>query len=216
MSNAFKILMNSLFGVMTRVEKFKNFKIVANENEVDKQVKKPNFNSRNIINQNLGILEMEKLSITYSYPTLIATVILQNSKAHIYNYLYEIYPKLFRDDYKVLCMDTDSIHAKLNMTHERYIEILENNKDLFGKHIGHIEPEYLKNPIQEAVFLSSKSYSYICKNDISDNKHKSKYIILHTKGILNSYSQQYIDHDLFKQTLLNNDKLGKIFLILFQ
>ena len=30
--------------------------------------------------------------------------------------------------------------------------------------------------------------------------------VLHTKGILNSYSQQFIDHDLFKQTLLNNDK----------
>ena len=34
--------------------------------------------------------------------------------------------------------------------------------------------------------------------------------ILHIKGIMNSYSQQYIDHNLFKQTLLNNDKLEKI------
>ena len=41
MSNTFKILANSLFGVMmTRVEKFKNFKIVTNEQQVDKQVKK--------------------------------------------------------------------------------------------------------------------------------------------------------------------------------
>ena len=56
------------------------------------------------------------------------------------------------------------------------------------------------------MLLSSKSYSYICKNDIPNNKHK----ILHTKGILNSYSQQYIDHNLFKQTLLNNNKPQKI------
>ena len=41
MSNTFKILANSLFGVtLTRCERFKNFKIVANENQVDKQVKK--------------------------------------------------------------------------------------------------------------------------------------------------------------------------------
>ena len=33
--------------------------------------------------------------------------------------------------------------------------------------------------------------------------------MLHTKGILNSYSQ-YIDHNLFTETLLNNDKPGKI------
>ena len=107
-------------------------------------------------------------------------------------------------------MDTDSIYAKINMTHEKYIEILENNKDLFGKHVGQMEPEYLNNPIQEGVFLSSKSYSYICKNDIEDNKHKMKSNVLHTKGISDSYSKQYIDHNLFKQPLLNNDKPEKI------
>ena len=58
--------------------------------------------------------------------------------------------------------------------------------------------------------MSSKSYSYICKNDVEDNKHKMKNNALHTKGIMNSYSQKYIDHNLFKQTLLNNDKPEKI------
>ena len=38
MSLTYKILANSLFGVMmTRVEKFKDFKIVTNEEEVDKR-----------------------------------------------------------------------------------------------------------------------------------------------------------------------------------
>ena len=89
MSNKFKILANSLFGVtMTRCEKCKNFKIVTTEEQIDKQVKKPNFNSRNIVNKNLSILEMEKLSVVYSYPILIGSIILQNSKVHMYNYLY--------------------------------------------------------------------------------------------------------------------------------
>ena len=90
---------------------------------------------------------MEKLSVIYSYPISIGSIILQNSKVHMYNYLYKIYPNLFGDDYKVLYMDTDSIYAKLNMTHEEYIKILEKNKDLFGKDIGQIELEYLDNPI---------------------------------------------------------------------
>ena len=106
---------------------------------------------------------MEKSSVVYSYPILISSII---QRVHMYNYLYKIYPKLFGDDFKVLYMDTDSIYAKLNMTHERYIEVLENYKDLFGKDIGQIEPECLDNPIQEGVFLSSKCYSYICKNGI--------------------------------------------------
>ena len=211
MSNTFKILANSLFGVtMTRCERFKNFKIVTTKNQVDKQTNKPNFNSRNIINDNLTILEMEKTPVVYSYPILIGSIILQNSKVHMYNYLYNIYPKLFKNDYKVLYMDTDSIYAKLNMTHEEYIEILQKNKNLFGREIGQMELEYLHNPIQEGIFLSSKSYSYICKNDIDDNEHKMKNNVLHTKGILNSYSQQYIDHNLFKETLLNKDKPQKI------
>ena len=67
MSNTFKILANSLFGVMmTRCEKFKDFKIVTTESQVDKQIKKPNFSCRNIINENLTILEMEK-NICYIY-----------------------------------------------------------------------------------------------------------------------------------------------------
>ena len=33
-------------------------------------------------------------------------------------------------------MDTDSIYAKLNMNHEEYVKILENNKDLFGNNLG--------------------------------------------------------------------------------
>ena len=213
MSNTFKILMNSLFGVltMTRVERFKNFKIVTTEEQVDKYVKKPNYNSRNIVNKNLSILEMEKTSVVYSYPILIGSIILQNSKVHMYNYLYKIYPKLFKD-YKVLYMDTDSIYAKLNMTHEKYLEILDNNKNFFGSDIGQIkpEPELLNNPIEEGIFLSSKSYSYICKNDIENNKHKMKNNILHTKGISDSFSKQYIDHILFKETLLNNSKPEKI------
>ena len=57
MSNTFKILANSLFGVMiTRCEKFKDFKIVTKESQVDKQIKNPNFSCRNIINENLTIL----------------------------------------------------------------------------------------------------------------------------------------------------------------
>ena len=56
MSNTFNILANSLFGVMlTEVDKFKDFKIVTKESQVDKQIKKPNFSCRNIIYENLTI-----------------------------------------------------------------------------------------------------------------------------------------------------------------
>ena len=130
MSLTFKILMNSLFVVMmTKVQNFKDFKIVTREDQVDKLTIKPNFISRNNINEDLSISEMAKMSVIYSYPILIGSIILQNSKVHMYNYLCKIYPRLFGNDYKILYMDTDSIYAKINMNYEKYLKILENNKD---------------------------------------------------------------------------------------
>ena len=210
MSSTFKILANSLFGVMmTRCEKFKDFKIVTKESQVDKQIKKPNFSCRNIINENLTILEMEKTSDTYNYPILIGSIILQNSKAHMFNYLYKIYPRLF-GNYKVLYMDTDSVYAKLNISHNKYLKILEENKNLFDKFIGMMEPECIDNPIKEFISLSSKCCSYLCKNDIENNKNKLKNNIVHSKGISSFYKNKYIDHAFFKKTLIENIKSDKI------
>ena len=211
MSLTFKILANSLFGVMmTRVRNFKDFKIASIEDQVDKLTIKANFVTRSNVNKILSIVEMAKLSVVYSYPILIGSIILQNSKVHMYNYLYKIYSKIFGDDYKVLYMDTDSIYAKLNMNYEKYLQILKKHENLFGKNLGQMNPENLFNQIKEGTFLSSKSYSYICKNDFSKNENKMKNNILHTKGISNYYTQQYINHNLSKQTLLNNNKPEKI------
>ena len=152
---------------------------------------------------------MEKTSVTYNYPILIGSIILQNSKVHMFNYLYKIYPRLF-GNYTVLYMDTDSTYAKLNISHDEYLKILEENKDLFDENIGMMEPEQLDNPIKEFISLSSKCYSYICKNNIENNKNKLKNNIVHSKGISNSYKNKYIDHTLFKKTLLENIKPDKI------
>ena len=127
----------------------------------------------------------------------------------MFNYLYKFYPRLF-GDYKVLYMDTDSIYAKLNISHNEYLNILEENKDLFGKNIGMMEPECINNPIKEFISLSSKSYSYICKNDIENNKNKLENNIVHSKGISNSYENKYIDHMSFEKTLIENMKPDKI------
>ena len=152
---------------------------------------------------------MEKTSVTYNYPILIGSIILQNSKVHMFNYLYKIYPKLF-GNYKVLYMDTDSIYAKLNISYEEYLKILEDNKDLFGKDIGQNELDCIDNPIKEFTSLSSKSYSYLRKNDIENKNNKLKNNIVHSKGIANSYRNKYIDHALFKKTLIENMKPNKI------
>ena len=210
MSLTFKILMNSLFGIMmTKVQNFKDFKIVTLEEQVNRLTSKPNFITRNIINEDLSILEMGKTSIIYSYPILVGSIILQNSKVHMYNYLYKIYPKLF-GTFKMLYMDTDSVFSKLNMPHNEYLKIVKNNPNVFSKNIGCLDSDHFDNKIKEGIFLSSKCYSYICESDIPGNKNKLKNNIIHTEGISDAFSKQYIDHNIFKQTLINNNKPDKI------
>ena len=78
------------------------------------------------------------------------------------------------------------------------------------KNIGQNELEHLINAIKEFIALSSKSYSYLCKNDIENNKNKLKNNIVHSKSFANSYKNKYIDHILFKKTLIENMKPDKI------
>ena len=72
---------------------------------------------------------------------------------------------------------------------------------MFGKNIGQNEPEYTNNPIKEFISLSSKCYSYLCKNDIENNKNKLKNNIVHSKGIANSYKNKHIYHAPFKKNI---------------
>ena len=57
----FKIMMNSFYGsTLTDKTKFKDIKICTTKEQAMKLTKKPNFNSFNIINENLVIVEMSK------------------------------------------------------------------------------------------------------------------------------------------------------------
>ena len=73
-----------------------------------------------------------------------------------------------------------------------------------------MEVEQLDNPIKEFIALSSKCYSYICEKEIKNNKNKLKNNIVHSKGLADSYKNKYIDHSLFKKTLIENMKPDKI------
>ena len=96
MMMTYKILMNSLYGSMlTRVENFRDFKIVTNSKQSDFYTKRSNFNSRVIINEDLTIVEMNKIKCVYNSPILIGSIILQNSKVLLFDYMYNKFPKLF-------------------------------------------------------------------------------------------------------------------------
>ena len=206
MMMTYKILMNSLYGSMlTRVENFRDFKIVTNSKQADFYTKRSNFNSRVIINEDLTIVEMNKIKCVYNSPILIGSIILQNSKVLLFDYMYNKFPKLFgKENMKIGYVDTDSIIFKIkNMKNEEYQNIQNNNPEVFGCKIGLMEDEIDKDDeITEYIGLSSKCYSYITKNNLKDN--------VKTKGISESYKSKYLNHQEFRKVLFDDINLNKV------
>ena len=198
----FKIMMNSFYGsTLTDKTKFKDIKICTTKEHALKLTKKPNFNSFNIINKNLVIIEMSKNKCVFDSPILIGSQVLFNSKCNLYNYMYNIIPDLFgRENIIYSLRDTDSIIYKIkNCSHEKYLETLKNNKNLFNKELGLMENE-IKENINEVISLMSKCYSIQTVNDI--NKIKSK-------GISKNYSDKNHTHEYFKKVLNNKIENNK-------
>ena len=196
MKLCFKIMMNSFYGAtLTDKTKFKDIKICTTKLQAIKLTKKPNFNSFNIINENLVIIEMSKNKCIFDSPILIGSEVLFNSKCNLYNYMYNIIPNLLgRENIIYSLRDTDSIIYKINnCSHEKYLETLKNNKKYFNKELGLMENE-IKENINEVISLMSKCYSIQTVND--KNKIKSK-------GISKNYSEKNHTQKHFKKVLFN-------------
>ena len=162
-----------------------------------------------IINENLIIIELSKKKCVFDSPILIGSQILFNSKCNLYNYMFNIIPKLFsRENIMFGFRDTDSIIYKIkNCPYEKYLKTLEENSNLFGKHMGLMENEIDEN-INEVVSLRSKSNSIQKVSDINikvDNNHKLR----KSKDISNYYREKYHTHEYFKKILFNELNMKK-------
>ena len=114
MELCFKILMNSFYGsTLTDKTRFRYIRICTTKRQALKFTKLPNFHSNKIINENLIIIELSKNKCIFDSPILIGSEVLFNSKCNLYNYLYNIIPKLFgRENITFSFRDTDSITYK--------------------------------------------------------------------------------------------------------
>ena len=176
MELCFKIMMNSFYGsTLTDKTKFRDIKICTTKEQAIKLTKKPNFNSFNIINENLTIIEMNKNKCVFDSPILIGSIVLFNSKCNLYNYTYNIIPELFgRENITFSLRDTDSIIYKIkNCSYENYLKILDNNKNLFSKELGLMENEIDKD-IKEIISLKNGKLQTILqtKDDINNFNDK--------------------------------------------
>ena len=144
---------------------------------------------------------MSKNKCVFDSPILIGSQVLFNSKCNLYNYMYNIIPKLFgRDNIIFSARDTDSIIYKVkNCSHKKYLEIIENNTQYFSEELGLMENERKEN-INEVISLMNKCYSI----QIVDSKNQMK-----VKGISKNYSEKNRTQEYFKKVLFNESENNK-------
>ena len=207
MELCFKILMNSFYGsTLTDKTQFRDIRICTTKRQALKFTKLPNFHSYKIINENLIIIELSKNKCIFDSPVLIGSQVLFNSKCNLYNYMYNIIPKLFgKEDITYSFRDTDSITYKVkNCSHRKYLKILQDNPQYYSKELGIRKNEISEN-INEVTSLRSKCYSIQTVDDI--NKSKSK-------GINKNYCKLKHNHEYFKKYCLIKIKIRKLNIII--
>ena len=140
---------------------------------------------------------------------MIGSQVLFNSKCTLYNYMFNIIPKLLgRENIIYSFRDTDSIIYKIkNCSYEKYLNILKENSNLFGKQLGLMENEINEN-INEVISLRAKSNSIQKLSDINikvDNNHKLR----KSKGINKNYCKKVHTHKYFRKILFNKMNMKK-------
>ena len=217
----YKLMNNSVFGkTMENVRNRVNVKLVTDEKSLGKLVKKANFRSVNIFDENLIAVHMEKTAVRLNKPIQIGMSILDLSKTLMYKFHYEYVKPKWEDRVELLFTDTDSLCYKLR-TNDFFDDISGDTRAWFDtsgyekdhalysvenkKKIGYMKDECCGNQIIRFCGLRSKLYAYEVnrlrngKGEWEHNVEKKK-----CKGIREYVVKKNVTIDDYEECLLSD------------
>ena len=217
----YKLMNNSVFGkTMENVRNRVNVKLVTDEKSLGKLVKKANFRSVNIFDENLIAVHMEKTTVRLNKPIQIGMSILDLSKTLMYKFHYEYVKPKWEDRVELLFTDTDSFCYKLR-TNDFFDDISGDTRAWFDtsgyekdhalysvenkKKIGYMKDECCGNQIIRFCGLRSKLCAYEVnrlrngKGELEHNVEKKK-----CKGIREYVVKKNVTIDDYEECLLSD------------
>ena len=196
---------------MENIRKHRDIKLVTTDKKRSKLVSEPNYNSINLISEDLSIIEMKRTKVKMNKPIYLGLSILEISKTLMYDYMK---PK-YNNDVKLCYMDTDSFIMNIK-TNDFYKDISNDVENRFdssnyevnrplptGKNkkiIGLMKDELGGKIITEFVTLRPKTYSFLTDDGKEDKK---------AKGTKKCVIKKMIKFNDYKKCLLNDEVMLK-------
>ena len=212
----FKLMNNAVLGkTMEYIRKRRDIKLVTTDKKRSKLVSEPNYQTINLILEDLSIIEMKKTKVKMNKPIYLGLSILEISKILMYEFWYVFMKSKYNNNVKLCYMDTDSFIMDIK-TNDFYKDIAndveckfdtsnyEVNRPLpMGKNkktIGLMKDELGGKIITEFVTLRPKTYSYLTDDGKEDKK---------AKGTKKSVIKKMIKFNDYKKCLLNDEVILK-------
>ena len=209
----FKIMCNATYGrTLMNLRKRQNISLINDATKLNDLVKKPNFISSKIFNENLVAVHYIKQKLYMNQPIYVGFSILDLSKYHMYNFHYGFVKNKYGSDAKLLFTDTDSLCYEI--TTDDFYRDMFDNKEQFDlsdmkleqfknsenkKVVGKFKDETQGIPICEFIGLRSKMYS-IKLDDDSEKKT--------AKGIVRNVIKKHLKHENYKQILDSGGRMN--------
>ena len=128
----FKLMNNSVFGkIMEKIRKHRDIKLVKTDKKRSKLVSEPNYQTINLISEDLSIIEMKKTKVKMNKPIYLGLSLLEISKTLIYEFWYSYMKPKYANNVKLCYMDTDSfiMNIKANDFYKDISNDVENRFD---------------------------------------------------------------------------------------
>ena len=125
----YNLMNNAVFGkTMENIRKHRDIKLVTTDKKRSNLVSEPNYDTINLISENLSIIEMKKTKVKINKPIYLGLSILETL---IYEFWYDYMKPKYDNNVKLSYMDTDSfiMDTKMNDFYKDVANDVENRFD---------------------------------------------------------------------------------------
>lgn len=218
----YKLMNNAVYGkTMENVRNYQDAILCTGSKRLEKLSRDPRIKGWTIFNNDLVLFNRYKKVVKLNKPIYTGFAILELSKIHMQKFHYDYIKKKYGNKATLLFTDTDSLTYHIK-TDDLYADFYKDRKAHFDmanysedfklldgsntkikdtcndKVVLKFKDETAGVPIKEFIGHRSKLYSILLDN----NKSKST-----AKGVKQCIKSQDMTHDVYKNILLNNEKL---------